>query len=400
MNARRIQYGASVLMLIVAPVASAFAQNADRIAEARAQYDEAYRLVLSENWLDAASRFQALAASEAAGELMDDAAFWRCYAVEKQGESAERAFHCYEELREQHGNSEWADDAASALVRLGKELSVSGSGEYLAEVESMVRNQNDQVAVAAIHALANAGNNDVLPALERTLERSSSPVVKRAVVQSLYQINTTEARDLLIDIARTDTEPRVRVEALRALGSLEAREAGPIIADILNSADDPNVQRASVHALHSIGGRTASRALLEFIRGDGSSSAKRDAVYAAGEIGGEDVLQAMSQLLVQSDALEVKVAAVHALHRLDSATSRRELIRVLTESDEPRIRRVAAMTLAEPENNEGVDALKAAALGDPSQQVRESAVHALSEIGTAEARAALQDVLLESTGAR
>lgn len=390
------------LMLLLTQSNDSAAQEspAGSIDAARELYDKAYELVLSEDWPEAAQRFRELAESRSSGGLLDDARFWLCYAIEKQGESTERAYRCYEELRDKFPDSEWADDAAASLVRIGRDLSAAGNSEYRADLKFMQDNDSDLVAVTAIHGLAEPGNNDVLPALRRVMEGKAVPPVRRAVVQALFKIDTAEARAFLFEIARTETDPRVQVEAVQALGSLSAAEAGDVLIEVLNESEHPEVQRAAVHALHRVGSAKAARALVGFLPRAANPSVVREAVFASADLDGTNVLPALRRLLRRTDALEVQLAAVQALHRLDSQAARRELIRVLRESSDPRLRREAAMALAEPEESAGVEVLTEVALGDPSPQVREVAAQALSRIGTPEARAALQEVLLNSAGGR
>src|SRR4030065_2988358 len=79
------------------------AQEKDAVA-----YKQAYSLVLGEKWEEARKAMEKLAADFPSSSWIDDARFWKCYSLEKLGQSMEAVFQCYKEVAGAFPQSDWA----------------------------------------------------------------------------------------------------------------------------------------------------------------------------------------------------------------------------------------------------------------------------------------------------
>ena len=69
--------------------------------------------------------------------------------LEEQGKR-EEAFRGYQEFLKAYPESEWADDARTNLVALGRHLARTGKPEYEAVIKSLGAADDEDVAMAAL----------------------------------------------------------------------------------------------------------------------------------------------------------------------------------------------------------------------------------------------------------
>ena len=74
-------------------------------------YQQAYDLVLAEEWTEAEDALRAFGEEHSESAWADDAQYWQCYVTERQNRTSEAAFDCYQGFVEAHPSSRWADDA-------------------------------------------------------------------------------------------------------------------------------------------------------------------------------------------------------------------------------------------------------------------------------------------------
>ena len=133
-----------------------------RAQDAGAAYQQAYDLVLAEEWTEAEDALRAFGEQHGESAWADDAQYWQCYVTERQNRTSETAFECYQDFVEAHPSSRWADDAKSELVRIGQRLAQAGQPEYGAMIQPYQESANEEVALAALFALQNIGDERAL----------------------------------------------------------------------------------------------------------------------------------------------------------------------------------------------------------------------------------------------
>ncbi len=154
--------------------------------------------------------------------------------------------------------------------------------------------------------------------------------------------------------ALSDGDAKVRVEAATALGQM-GKAAVPSLLKVLREGN-ADARAAAIGAMERIGDMRAVEELARLARSEPYVAVRAQAVTALGRLGGETAREALADALKDSDA-GVRLRAVEALGRADGARSVKAI---------------------------------AQALSDPNEQVRKKVEEVLQDIGTAEARAALQ----------
>ena len=95
----------------------------------------------------------------------------------------------------------------------------------------------EQLKVAAIEALISAPPQRALPIVTRVLRGDDSDEIKEKALFVLSQIETQEAQDLLVEVARTGS-PELREEAVRMIGINGEPAAMAALADLYRAGDE------------------------------------------------------------------------------------------------------------------------------------------------------------------
>jgi HEAT repeat protein len=95
----------------------------------------------------------------------------------------------------------------------------------------------EQLKVAAIEALISAPPQRALPIVMRVLQGDDSDEIKEKALFVLSQIETQEAQDLLVEVARSGS-PELREEAVRMIGINGDPAALAALADLYRAGDE------------------------------------------------------------------------------------------------------------------------------------------------------------------
>src|SRR5262249_5827644 len=95
---------------------------------------------------------------------------------------------------------------------------------------------DDQLAIAALEGLMAQPSDRALPILKKVLAGPLSNVVKKRALFVLAQINQPEARDILLQTARTNAE--LRGDAIRSIGISGDAKSLDALQEIYNAGDE------------------------------------------------------------------------------------------------------------------------------------------------------------------
>jgi HEAT repeat protein len=95
----------------------------------------------------------------------------------------------------------------------------------------------ERLKVAAIEALISAPPQRALPIVTRVLQGDDSDEIKEKALFVLSQIETQEAQDLLVEVARSGS-PELREEAVRMIGINGEPSAMAALADLYRAGDE------------------------------------------------------------------------------------------------------------------------------------------------------------------
>ena len=98
-------------------------------------------------------------------------------------------------------------------------------------------NDTERLKVAAIEALISAPPQRALPIVTRVLQGDDSDEIKEKALFVLSQIETQEARDLLVEVARSGS-PGLREDAVRMIGINGEPAAMAALADLYRAGDE------------------------------------------------------------------------------------------------------------------------------------------------------------------
>ncbi|MGI9174190.1 MAG: HEAT repeat domain-containing protein [Rhodothermales bacterium] len=331
-----------------------------RAQDAGEAYQEAYDLVLAEEWTEAEDALREFSEQHGESAWADDAQYWQCYVTERQNRTSEAAFACYQGFVEAHPSSRWADDAKSELVRIGQRLAQAGQPEYGAMIRPYQDNANEEVALAALFALQNIGDERALTTIMDLYDRTENERIREKIVHSLSQFDAPEATDKLLDIVRSDPSQ--------------------------------DVQRSAIHALGNRDDVQAVNALIQIAQGDGDVDIRQNAIHALGNRGGDFVAKTLGEIARRAIDQKIGSAAAFALSNVDDEAATEELEAVLRESKLADVRKMALHALSNRDDEKAFEILRSVALSDNPLDLREAAVFALGNRDGEETATALQAV--------
>jgi len=387
-NAVRSLFGFVVLtgLILGSPAAVRRGPSASDIQSDDAKaFQLAYNFVLAEKWSEAEKSLSDFLKNYPESRWSDDARYWQCYLLEKKGATQEAAFKCYKSFVDDNPSSEWADDARANLVRIGRALADAGRAEYAALIESLREDEDEEVALAALSALADRGDVSARSSIISLYDQSSSGRVRAEIARLLAEDESAQALSKLKDIILKETDEEIRREAVEALG--ERRDSAEFLRQLAASPRDPETQKAAIRVLADLNDPQAIPIIKKLAAGldDTSDESRvdlaREAVEALVEMKGPDALAALNQIFKESKLPDVRGAALEGLaERRDglSLAALREL--ALNDADED-IRGEAIDHIAERKGPEPFAVLKEVFETSKDEGGRRSALEAIAQLG-------------------
>src|SRR3954469_868078 len=214
-------------------------RSADSDADERAdeQADELYdegREAIEEGRYDrAVDRFTRLVALKST--RTDAALYWKAYSQAKLGQRAE-ALSTLADLQKQFTDSRWIRDAKALDVELRQ-----ASGQTVAP-----ESQNDEeLKLMALRGIMQSDPDQALPVIEKMLAAANSPKVKDRALFVLSQSHSARAREIIAGVAKGNGNPDLQLRAIRYLGLMGGgADNRQILSDVYRSANDVAVKRA------------------------------------------------------------------------------------------------------------------------------------------------------------
>jgi HEAT repeat protein len=398
--------------------------------EAARLYQQGYALVLEEQWAEGRRVLRNLIDRYADSDWVDDSRFWLCHVEVRERPGSTEAFECFEQFIDAYPRSRYVDDAQTRLVEIGRELVRQGHSEYADKVRDLRESQDEEVALMALRALAEIGDEESLQALLSLYDTDLAEGLRARIVRLLEEFDSPQARARLMEIARADPSLRVRAQAigsledhawdeqvdsfmremvrsqqpveirrtaLRAIG--DRADAGwiPLLGDVAATTEDDSVAGAALSALEDIGGAEATAALQAVSESAASASIRRRALAVLAETGGEASIPVLERVALESADRQARRAALAAIGEIGSARALQALSRLASESADPDVRGYALRAMEDIEGDSAVAAVARALREDPEPQVRRQAARTLGELGSAPAVDALRQAALSES---
>ena len=414
-------------------------------AEAARLYQQGYDLVLNELWEAAGDILREVSRRFPDSDWADDSRFWTCHADARVQNDARQAFACFEAFTGQFPGSSYIDDAQVRMIELGQTLAREGNLEYAerwreyaarwredAERWSSLRQGEEDVALIALKALADIGDEESLQALLSLYDTDLSEAMRSRLVRLLEDFDSPEARARLIDIARRDPSLRVRTSAIRTLGELEwddelsafmrelaltgetpevrrqaVRAFGehrdeqwiPFLVEVASTTDDGSLGRAALGSIEDIGGPQVGSAAETVYRDAAAPAVRRRALGLMADQGGDAMLTQLEQIALAAEDASFRRAALRAIGEVSSEAAFGVLSRLATDSSDASTRASAVRALEDADANLAVPLLVQVLSQDADAAVRRRAARTLGDMESDQAVEALKNAAMNDSDA-
>jgi hypothetical protein len=225
----------------------------------------------------AATLFATVADRYPDSELAPDALYYRAYALYRSGTSRELelAVLSLDRQATRYPKAGTIGDAKQLRASIRSEQAKRGSpdaGAEIAEGAETLKNEkrcpteDDDMRLAALSGLMQLDADQVLPVLQKLLERKDacSVSLRRRAVYMVAQTKEEERSDILLRVAGNDPSPEVRREAIRYLGDVNTERAARALDSILFNATDTDMRERALYALAQHRSPSARLSLRKF----------------------------------------------------------------------------------------------------------------------------------------
>jgi HEAT repeat protein len=272
------------------------------------------------DWELAAETFAKVASMK--GEHAAAALFWRGDALYKLSRNDE-ALKSLAAVKAGYPNSRWVRDAEARILQIRQ-----ASGQTPQVDESA----NEDLKLMALSGLMNADPEKALPLIRQLLAGSGSPKMRERAMFVLAQSGRPEARQVLVDAAKSSANPELQTQAIRNLGLFGGQEARQTLAEIYSTSQSVEARKAVLQAFMLGGDRGR---LLDAARKETSPELRREAIQQLGVSGAREELW---QLYQQEKDVQVRRAIINSLFICGGADRLGELA---TKETDPELRREA-----------------------------------------------------------
>ena len=363
-------------------------------------YQKAYNLILDKKWADAQKEFDAYISKYSRTSYAVAARYWKCYTREKLGDPLEDVFKSYQQFVEHYGQSNWADDARTSMIRIGSTLAKQGKPEYATIVSSMQQGDDEDIKLTALYALRNTSDEKALPVIVNLYDKSKNEKMREKIVYVLGSFDSPIVVPKLADIATKDPSMSVRKNAVYALGNTKKSEAVEALKKIVNSQMDADVRTTALYSLANQGSDDMIPYLTEIAKNDPNERLAKTATYSIANINSDQSATALGTILKGAKSREVRKAALHSLaNHADAGTV--ALLKQIALSkgdsdDDADMERTAVYALGNIHNDASTAALKEVLNSGSDIQVKTAALQAIGNSGGSEARDILKKFALTS----
>jgi HEAT repeat protein len=276
----------------------------------------------------AATLFAMVADRYPDSEFAPDALYYRAYALYRGGTSRELELAVVDLDRQatrypkagtlndakQLRASIRAEQAKRGDAGAGREISADGD---ILKNEKRCPTEDDEMRMTALRGLIQQDPDQVLPVLQKVLERKDdcSVGLRRQAVYLLAQTKEEERADILLRVASTDPSMNVRREAVQWLSQVNTERAARALDSILFNTTDADLRDKSLYALSQHRSPIARLAIRRFAE---MSSVPTDlrvrAVYYVGQgRRNGDESDYLRGLFAKTASPEIREAIIHAV---------------------------------------------------------------------------------------
>ena len=346
-------------------------------------FREGRDLIESENWQQAAEKFNGFINEYPKDRDIDAALYWFAYALQKQGKKEEAAAPLTR-LIKNFPNSSWRREAEAMLVVIGR-------GEA---IQQALDRNNCEIKMLALQSLFQADEDRAINFVNEVLQSNAEatcPGIKAAAVSLLGSHGGPRATPILLNIARQPGDMKLRLTAIRRLGE----DNGDAIADELvklYEADKTQEIRVQIlRALSEMNTPKAQAKLGEIARASDDVELRRIAIRYLGEQNDPASLDELIRLFDSDRTPEIRSQILRALSEREDPKAKAKLLDVARRGETPELRMEAIRRIGD-RGKDSFDDLLQLYNSEINQDIKQSLIRAYSEIDDPRARAKLYEI--------
>lgn len=209
------------------------------------------------------------------------------------------------------------DDQADVLVGAAFTYLLDVKADNaLEESREILEERETRYLLAAVRTMGQFGGEPEAAQLIKAWEDDElEPPVKEAIVRALGTLKRTESRELLEDLAKSETESKIiRMNACDALGKLSDDRAIPTLIQV-STGSDPNVRAAAIEALGQYTTSRARAAVREGLR-DSHVLVRSAAIRAVEKSEDSEAIPFLRYKVVYDPEKTVRDASIRVLARI------------------------------------------------------------------------------------
>ena len=359
-----------------------FVQTTRSNTPAMKAFREGRDLIESENWQQAAEKFQGFISEFPKDRDVDAALYWYAYALQKQSKKDEAAPLLLRLIKD-FPNSSWRREAEAMLVVLGR-----GNA-----VEQALDQNNCEIKILALQSLFQANEDRAIGFVSDVLKSNSTacPGLKTAAVSLLGSHGGSRATPILLDIARSQGDLKLRLTAIKRLGEQNLDSVADELARLYDADRMKEVRAQILRALAEMQSGRAELKLIELARGSDDLALRQLAIRYLGEKNGSGSLEELIRLFDTDRTPEVRAQILRALAERDDPTAHAKLLEIARKGETPELRIAAIRRLGERGKTSVEDLLQLYG-SENNEAIKQGLIRAYSEMNDARARAKLYEI--------
>lgn len=255
-------------------------------------YEQGQRELDQKNYPAAEATFSKLVAEDP--DRQDAALYWLAYTQHKR-RLDDPALETLETLIDTLPDSPWVDDALALQIEILDEQGQTG------ELSS------DEMKLYALNSLMNSASNESLDTLRQVINGKNSLQVKQRALFVLSQINSPEAFELIVTVAREAEQTELQDDAINVLGVAGTEAAMQQLHTLYTQSNDSSVRSKVLHAFMIAG---KSDFIAKAAREEANPAVMADAIQLLGVLSDT---QTLTQLYDEAEELAVQKNILDAL---------------------------------------------------------------------------------------
>lgn len=260
-----------------------------------------------------------------------------------------------------------------------------------------VQDADKDVQAEAVETLGELPSAIAIPALIDVARNHPNPEIRAEAVETLGESQGDDRRavEAITAIARNDRSQRVSDEAVETLGEMGTSEALDVVAEVASKHSDPEVRRQAGEAIgQSSDHDWAIQKLMQIARDGNNAEVQQEAVETLGEVEDPRVVGELIDLARTHPNEDVRAEAIETLTEIEISENVINSLSAIAMTDPSvDIGERALEALGELDDDRGIPAVIKAARSHPNRELRQKALEILSESDSPTAQALIDSIL-------